>query len=164
MIKFLNSRNRYQVDELEIEDRTGTIIEIKKVLTKRNLMLNLEKRCQSIQANIDIFMTKFGILREKGVPSPMVIHEKMMTQDDYVERLNKWATNQASTSGVKALPTGKVLYDSLENLFFIEHEVKHLFVNRPNCAKYTEVDEIYRKMIRMKLHDSEWWMKLTNLL
>jgi len=164
LIEFLNSRNKYQLDELEIEDRIGTIIEIKKVPTKRNLMLNLEKRCQSIQTDIDIFMTKFGILREKGLPSPIVIHDKLMTQDDYIERLNKLATSQASTLGVKALPTRKVLYDSLENIFFIEHEVKHLFVNRPNFSKYTEADEIYRKIIRIKLPAIEWWMKLTDLL
>ena len=68
LIEFLNSRNRYQLEELEIDDRIGTIIEIKKVLTKRNLMLNLEKRCQSIQADIDRFITKFGLLREKDLP------------------------------------------------------------------------------------------------
>lgn len=127
-------------------------------------MLNLEKRCQSIQADIDRFMTKFGILREKGLPSPMVIHDKLMTQDDYVERLNKLATNQASTSWVKALPTGNYYMIVWKICFFIEHEVKHLFVNRPNFAKYTEADEIYRKMIRMKLSHSEWSMKLIDLL
>ena len=109
-------------------------------------------------------MLKYGILREKGLPSPMVIHDKLMTQDDYVERLNKLASRQASTLGVKALPTGKVLYDSLENLFFIEHEVKHLFVNRPNFDKYKKANEIYINMIRMKLPENEWWMKLTDLL
>ena len=45
LITFLNSKNKYQLDELEIDDRTTTIIEIKKFLTKRNLMLNMEKRC-----------------------------------------------------------------------------------------------------------------------
>jgi len=55
----------YHLDELEIQDRTTTIIEIKKVLTERNLILNLERRCQSIQADIDSFMLKYGILREK---------------------------------------------------------------------------------------------------
>lgn len=164
LITFLNSKNRYQLDELEIEDKIGEIIEIKKVLTKRNLMLNLEKKCQSIQVYINIFMTKYGILREKGIPSPMVIHDKLMNQDDYIERLNKLAKSQASTSGVKSLPTGKVLYDSLENLFFIEHEVKNLFTSRPNFSKYTEADKIYMKMIRMKLPNSEWWTKLTDLL
>jgi len=79
LIDFLNSRNRYHLDELQIEDRTSTNIEIKKVLTKRNLMLNLEKRCHSIQVDIDSFMLKYGILREKGLPSPLVIHDKLMT-------------------------------------------------------------------------------------
>lgn len=41
LITFLNSRNRYHLDELYIEDRMETIIEIKNVLTERNLMLNL---------------------------------------------------------------------------------------------------------------------------
>lgn len=114
LIKLLNNKNMYQLDELGTEDRIGTIIEIKKVLTKRNLMLNIEKKFQGMQANIDRFMTKFGILREKDLPSPMVIHENLMTQEDYVKILNKLANDQASTSGVKALPIGKVLFDNLE--------------------------------------------------
>lgn len=94
----------------------------------------------------------------------MVIHDKLMTHEDYIEILNKLARNQASTSGVKSLPTGKVLYVGLENLFYIEHEVKHLFTRKPNFSKYIEVGEIYKKMIRMKLPDNEWWKKLTDLL
>lgn len=164
LITFLNNKNRYQLDEIEIDDRIATIIEIKKVLTKRNLMLNLEKRCESIQADIDSFMTKYGILREKGLPSPMAINDKMMTQEDYIEIINKLAKNQVSTSGVKSFPTGKVLYDSLENLFYIEHEVKQLFTSKPNFSRYTKADEIYRKMVRMKLAGSEWWTKLIDLL
>lgn len=164
LITLLSNKNMYQLDELGIEDRTGNIIEIKKILTKRNVMLNLEKECQSIQADIDRFMTKFGILRQKGLPSPMVIHEKLTTQDDYVQTLNKLASNQASTSGVKALPTGKVLYDILENLFFLEHEVKTLFFKKISFYRYTEADETYRNMIKMKLPKDEWWMKLTYLL
>ena len=62
------------------------------------------------------------------------------------------------------MPTGKVLYDGHENVFYIEHEVKNLFTSRPNFAKYTEDDEIYTKMIRVKLPGSEWWKKLTDLL
>lgn len=127
-------------------------------------MLNLEKISPSIQVDIDNFMLKYGILREKWLPSPLVIHEKLMTQEDYIERLNKQCRSQASSSGVKALPIGKVLYDGLENLFYIEHEVKHLFTSKPSFSKYTEADEIYRKMIIIKLPDSEWWTNLTDLL
>jgi len=94
----------------------------------------------------------------------MVIHDKLMAQEDYVDKLNKLARSEASTSRVKSLPTGKVLYDGLENLFYIEHEVKHLFTRKPNFSRYTEAVEIYKKMIRTKLPDREWWTSLTDLL
>jgi len=40
----LNSKNRGELDELGVEDIIETILKIKKVLSKRNLMLNLEKK------------------------------------------------------------------------------------------------------------------------
>jgi len=52
-------------------------------------MLNLERRCPSIREDIDDFMLKYGILRDKGLPSPMVINDKLMTHEDYVEKLHK---------------------------------------------------------------------------
>jgi hypothetical protein len=39
IIKFLNSKTREKLEELKIEDRTETIIKVKRVLTKRGLML-----------------------------------------------------------------------------------------------------------------------------
>ena len=69
LIHFLNSKNRHELNELVVEDRTEAIIEVKKVLSKRNLMVNLEEKCHNIQVGIDRFMAKFQILRDKGLPS-----------------------------------------------------------------------------------------------
>lgn len=44
IIKFLNSETREELEDLKIEDRTETILEIKRVLTKRGLMLQLEEK------------------------------------------------------------------------------------------------------------------------
>jgi len=140
LINFLNSRNKHQLEQLNIEDRTATILEIKKVLTKRSLMQGLERKCQNMQEDIDEFMEKFGILQSKGLPSPLVINDKLMFQDDYVSKLHQQANNQANSSAVKALPIGRVLYDGLENFFYIDHEVKHLFPVQ-HFVKYTEADE-----------------------
>ena len=142
-----------------VEDRTEAIIEVKKVLSKRNLMVNLEEKIHNMQVVIDRFMQRFQSFRDKGLPNPMVIHDKLMTQLEYTDRLRKLAKDQVSTSGIKALPTGRVLYDTFENLLFLEHEVKHLFVTKPNFAKYTEVDKIYRRMLNVKLLEDEWWEK-----
>ena len=73
-------------------------------------MQNLEKRCYDMQAEINAFMEKFTILQSKGLPSPLVINDKLMRHIDYVDKLNQYAGNQASlstsASGIKALPTG----------------------------------------------------------
>ena len=76
---FLNSKIKYELQELEIPDRTGTILEVKSVLTKRNLMLNLEDQCQAMQLAIDRFMVKFEFLRQKSLPNPLVINDNLMT-------------------------------------------------------------------------------------
>ena len=164
LIHFLNNKNRYELHELGIEDRTKAILEVKKVISKRNHMLNLEEKFHNMQVAIDRFMDKFQIFRDKGIPSPMVIHDKLMTQLDYTDRLGKLAKEQASSSGIKTLPTGRVLYDTFENLLFLENEVKILFVTKPNFAKYKEAYESYRRMLKVKLPEDEWWGKMIYLL
>ena len=79
LIHFLDRKNRYEFHELDIEYKTKTILEIRKVLSKRNLILNLEEKCHNMQAVIDRFMAKFQILMEKGLPSPLVITDELMT-------------------------------------------------------------------------------------
>jgi len=49
IIKLLNSKSRYQLEEVEIGDRTATILEVKKVLTKRNLIDRLEEKCETFE-------------------------------------------------------------------------------------------------------------------
>ena len=44
IIKFLNSKTKEELEELKVEDRTKTILEVKRVLTKRGLMLQLEEK------------------------------------------------------------------------------------------------------------------------
>jgi len=44
IIKVLNSNRKYELKELKIEDRTEVVLEVRKVLTKRNLMLQLENK------------------------------------------------------------------------------------------------------------------------
>jgi len=39
IIQFWNSKTREELEDLKIEDRTETILEVKRVLTKRGLML-----------------------------------------------------------------------------------------------------------------------------
>ena len=93
LIHFLNTRKKEQLEEIGINDMTETILEIKRVLTKKTLMQNLERRCHDMRAKINAFMGKFHIFQNKGLPSPLVISERLMRQKDYVEKLNNYVGN-----------------------------------------------------------------------
>ena len=91
-----------------------------------------------------------------------------MKHVDYAHILNTYAAHQitssSSASGVKALPSGRSLYDNLENLFYIEHDMKHLFTIQPNFFRYTKTDETLRKLQRHKLLEQEWWQSMLEIL
>jgi len=48
LIHFLNNKNSYEFHEVNIEDKTMTILEIRKVLSKWIIMLNLEEKCHNM--------------------------------------------------------------------------------------------------------------------
>ena len=168
LIHFLNTKASEELATLEILDRTGTTLEIKRVLTKRTLMQNLERRCQDMQVEINSFTEKFTVLHKKGLPSPLGSNDRLMKHIDYTHKLNKYVADQiassTSASETKALPSGQALYDNLENLFYIEHEVKHLFTILPNLFRYTETDETLRKPQRHKLLEEKWWEDMLGIL
>lgn len=106
-------------------------------------------------------MEKFGIFPRKGLRSPLVINDKLMRHIEYVDKLAQYADNQASSStstlAPKALPTGSVFYDSLENRFYVEHELKHLFLVQTTFSKYMETDEMLRKLQKTGIPQENWW-------
>ena len=72
IIKFLNSKTRQELEEIGISDRTETILEVRKVISKIKLMIQLEEKCQNMELGITRFMMKFDILRQKGLPNRLV--------------------------------------------------------------------------------------------
>ena len=90
-----------------------------------------------------------------------------MDLESYVENLDKHADNQASSStssSATTLPIGKNLHDRLENLFYPEHEVRHLFPIQPTFFRYTETDETLRKLQRTRIPEDKWWEEMLELL
>ena len=63
LITFLNSKNVTELEELKIQDRTETILQIKKVLTKKTLMNNLKEKCDAMNFSITKFLAMYTMLR-----------------------------------------------------------------------------------------------------
>ena len=167
LIQFLNTRTKQQLAVLGIEDRTGTVLEIKRVFIKRTFMQNLERKCTDILVDINVFREKFQALLDSGLLSPMLSEDQIMDLETYVKKINAHAQNTAACSPSlpeTTLPTGKNIYDRVRNLFHLEHEIKYLFPNEPTFYKLTEADETLRKLKRTMIPDNQWWNEMLEIL
>ena len=87
IIKFLNARKKYELEELGAADRIETILQVKKVLTKKSLNVQLQEKCQVLEPTVNMFFNRMQPLHKKGLPSLFVINEKLMDKGDYVKKL-----------------------------------------------------------------------------
>jgi hypothetical protein len=160
IIKFLNSKTKDELESLEIEDRTETILEVKKVLTKRGLMLQLEERAQNMDIRVQRFFSKIDALQKKGLPSLLVLNDKLMTLSDYKQKISMVAKDSSKFSGIQGSITGKEFLETLQLDLSIQHEIKYIFITKPTFAKYTEMDEVYRRLLKVTIPSQQRWEDL----
>jgi len=86
-----------------------TILEVKKVISKRNLMIQLEEKCQNMKLAVNRFFDKFEVLRQKGLLNALVINDKLMKHEDYDKKMKDVARETSNSSSMKGVPVGKVL-------------------------------------------------------
>jgi hypothetical protein len=164
IIRFLNSKTREELEELKIEDRTETILEVKRVLTKRGLMLQLEEKIQVMDQGVHKFFHKIDTLQRKGLPSMKVINDRLMTLPDYKKRLIEVSKDSAKFAGIQSNITGRAFMEALQLDISIQHEIKHIFVVKPTFSKYTDMDEVYRRLLKITVPGHNRWEELCDLL
>jgi hypothetical protein len=136
-IIFLNSKNREELEDLKIEDRKKTILEVKRVLTKRGLMLQLGEKVQNMDTGVQRFFSKIEALQKKGLPGLLVLNDKLMTLLDYKQKMAMVAKDSSEFSGIQGSIIGKALLETLQPDLSIQHEIKYIFIIKPTLAKYT---------------------------
>jgi hypothetical protein len=113
IIRFLNSKTREELEELKIEDKKETILEVKRVLTKRGLMLQLEKKIQVMDQGVQKFFNKIDALQRKSLRGMKVINDKLMTLPDYKKRLAEVSRDNSKFASIQGSITGKAFMDAL---------------------------------------------------
>jgi hypothetical protein len=151
IIKFLNSKTREELEELRIEDRMEIILEVKRVLNKRALMLQLEEKVQAIDPGVQRFFNNIEDLQKKGLPSLKVINDKLMTLPDYKKRLANVAKDSSKFSRIQGSIIGKAFLYELQLDIRIQHEIRYIFIINPTFSKYTEMDEVYRRLLKVSV-------------
>lgn len=126
--KFLNARNKYELENLGVADRTETILQVMKMLTNKSLNVKLKEKCQVLELTVNKFINRIQPLH---LPYLFVINEKLMDRGDYVKKLQGIATNATNLSNIKGNITGKALLEAINNQIYIQHEPKHVFLVKP---------------------------------
>ena len=121
-----------------------------------------------MQEKMNDFRMRFVALESRGLASLLTSSGKLLSHKQYANRVNNFASNQittsSSTSEETRPPSGQNLYEKLENLFYIQHEINHLFDVQPNFYRYTEVDETLIKIQRHQFPTENLWQSMLEIL
>jgi hypothetical protein len=95
------------------------------------------------------FFNKMDILHKKGLPGLLVINGKLITLSDYKQKIITVEKDGSKFVGIQGNITGKEFLETLKLDLNIQHEIKHIFITNPTFAKYTEMDEVYCRLLKI---------------
>lgn len=72
-----------------------------------------------------------------------------------MKKLQVVSKDTTNSSNMKGSMIGRAFYEAINNISFIQHEIKHIFIVKPTFARYIEVDEIYPKVTKIVILDEE---------
>jgi hypothetical protein len=97
------------------------------------------------------FFINIEALHKNGLPGLKVIYEKLMMLPDYKKRLANVAKDSSKFSGIQGTITGKAFLDALQLDITIQREIWYIFITKPTFAKYTDMDEVYRRLLKVNV-------------
>jgi hypothetical protein len=87
-----------------------------------------------------------------------------MTLSDYKKKIATMAKDSSKFSGIQGYITGKAFLETLQPDLSKQHEVKYIFLTKLTFAKHTEMDEIYRRILKVTIPGTQRWDELCELI
>jgi hypothetical protein len=87
-----------------------------------------------------------------------------MTLPDYKKRLAEVSKDNSKFAWIQGSITSKEFMDALQLYISIQHEIRYIFLIKPTFAKYTDMDEVYRRLLKVTVPSHLRWEELCDLL
>ena len=87
-----------------------------------------------------------------------------MMLPDYKKRLADVAKDSSKFLGIQGNITSKAFLDALQLDISIQHEIRYIFIIKPTFAKYTEMDEVYQRLLKVNVPSHLRWEELCDLI
>jgi hypothetical protein len=127
-------------------------------------MLQLKEKVQAMDLEVQRLFSKIKALQKKGLLGLKVINDKLMTLPDYKKRLDDVAKDSSKFSSIQGSITGKAFLDALQWDISIQHEIRYIFLTKPTFTKHTEMDEVYRRLLKVNVPSHLRWKALCDLI
>ena len=127
-------------------------------------MLQLEEKAHNMDIGVQRFFNKLEALQKKGLPGLLVLNDKLMTLSYYKQNLSTMAKDSSKFSGIQGSIMGKVFLETLQPNLSIQHEIKYIFLTKLTFSKYTEMDEIYHRLLKVTIPSTQIWDELYELI
>lgn len=102
-------------------------------------------------------------MQKRGLPTLKASNGKLIPLENYQDQLWNIATDTSKFTKLRGTITGEASLEGLQYDLYIQHEVHHLFLNKPTFQTYTKVDEIFRGMVNLSIPSEERWDKILEI-
>jgi hypothetical protein len=109
------------------------------------------------------FFGRFEVLHKKGFLGLLVLNDKLITLPDYKQKMSTVAKDNSKFAGIQGIITSKSFMETLQLDLIIQHEIKNIFITKPTFSKYTEIDEIDRKLLKISIPCKNMWEYLRSM-
>jgi hypothetical protein len=93
-----------------------------------------------------------------------VINDKLITLLDYKKKIITVENDGSKFAGIQGSIIGKAFLENLQLDLSIQHDIKYIFITKPTFSKYTEMDETYKKLLKVSIPSQKRWEDLCSLL
>jgi hypothetical protein len=124
----------------------------------------LEEKVQNMDIGVQRFFKKIEALYKNCLPGLMLLNDKVMTLPDYKHKMATMDKDSSKFLGIQGSITGKDFLETLQPDLSIQHEIKYIFIIKLTFSKYTKVDEIYHRLLKVAIPSQLRWEELYNLI
>jgi hypothetical protein len=83
---------------------------------------------------------------------------------DFKKKLATVAKDNSKFSGIQGSIMGKEFLDALQLDISIQHEIQYIFIIKPTFSKYTEMDEVYQRLLKVNIPSNIRWEELCSMI
>lgn len=87
IIELMNSKTREELEDLNIPNITAIVIEVKRILTNKKLVIQLENKRKDLELQLKRLNKNFTLLQEKGLPTLRTSNGQLIPLENYKEQL-----------------------------------------------------------------------------